>query len=289
MQNLGNQNLFTSHFIVGCMSNINNNLESKKELNSWLKFKDFNSEMDKYRVNQTQYVDILYEIDLSIFKDYLLNLVENYKKAFPYAEKIDFINHVFAYSLFDLGNFIKREYRFLGSYSTSSNYDFYCYYEVSSNEYIDFAIPSNKTIEHFKQYFKRIIQLVNDVQFEDSDNLKFDSQTELTEIETAETPSLSISQIALKFVYEGKLINRENSEEIVKQYGHTSGDALYNKYIHYSSDANRKGATHPLTPRKLQNKIDLLESVIELVSIDAQAKIKEEVLVLKLIQENEFH
>ncbi|WP_027137232.1 hypothetical protein [Gaetbulibacter saemankumensis] len=100
---------------------------------------------------------------------------------------------------------------------------------------------------------------------------------------------MSINQIALKFVYEGKLINRENSEEIVKQFGHNSGDALYNKYIRYSSDANRKGAPHPLTPRKLQNKIDLLESVIKLVSTDSQTKIKEEVLGLKRIQENEFN
>lgn len=168
MEELGRLNLFTSHFIIGCLTNINNDLESKKELNNWLKFKNSNSEMDKYRVNQTQYVDFLYEIDLSIFKGYLLGLVKNYKKAFPYAEKTDFINHVFVYSLFDLENFNEREYRFLGSYSTSSKYDFYCYYEVSSNEYLDFAIPSDKTIEYFKQYFKRIIQLVNDVQFEES-------------------------------------------------------------------------------------------------------------------------
>ncbi|WP_027137233.1 hypothetical protein [Gaetbulibacter saemankumensis] len=163
MEELGGFNLFTSHFVIGCLTNANNDLESKKELNNWLKFKDSDSEMDKYRVNQTQYVDFLHEIDLSIFKDYLLDLVKNYKKAFPYADREDFINHVFGYSLFHLGNFIEREYRFLGSYSTSSNYNFYCYFEVSSSQYLDFTIPSDKTIEYFKQYYSKVIQLIDDV------------------------------------------------------------------------------------------------------------------------------
>jgi hypothetical protein len=114
------------------------------------------------------------------------------------------------------------------------------------------------------------------------------SQTVITKIEDVEDLSLSIPQIALKYIYERKLINRENSWGIVRQYGHASGDALYNKYIQYSSDANRKGVPHPLTPRKLQNKIELLESIIDLVPTDKQTKIKEEVMGLKRIQEDEF-
>ena len=39
-------------------------------------------------------------------------------------------------------------------------------------------------------------------------------------------PELSIKQIALKLVYEGAVVNRINCSEIIKGYGHTSGDKL---------------------------------------------------------------
>jgi len=91
-------------------------------------------------------------------------------------------------------------------------------------------------------------------------------------------PELRIEQIALKYAYEGLRITRENSNTIVKQYGHNSGDKLYNRFTFFSSAANRKGKPLSCTPKKLENKIKLIESVIELLPSDKQGRAKDEVL-----------
>ncbi|WP_233897718.1 hypothetical protein [Tenacibaculum piscium] len=90
---------------------------------------------------------------------------------------------------------------------------------------------------------------------------------------------LSIKQVALKYIYEGKHITRQNSNSIIKEYGHTSGDKLYNEYTRYSSKTNRTGNEN--TQKKLENKIKLIESVIPLLSIDNQEKPKKEITDLK--------
>jgi hypothetical protein len=73
----------------------------------------------------------------------------------------------------------------------------------------------------------------------------------------------TIKQIALKYVYEGVHINRENAKEYVKLFGLNSGDRLYNNYCYYSSKSNRTGRER--TTNKLKNKIELIERVIPLI------------------------
>ncbi|WP_172504938.1 hypothetical protein [Tenacibaculum finnmarkense] len=90
---------------------------------------------------------------------------------------------------------------------------------------------------------------------------------------------LSIKQVALKYIYEGKSITRQNSNSIIKEYGHTSGDKLYNEYTRYSSKTNR--IANEETEQKLKNKIKLIESVISLLSIENQEKPRKEITDLK--------
>ena len=99
---------------------------------------------------------------------------------------------------------------------------------------------------------------------------------------------LTINQIALKYVYEGRQITRANCNEIAKQYGHKSGEKLFQQYNLFSSAANRKGVPHPCTPKKLQNKIDLIESVISLLPMDKRQRANDELSILRGIQEAEY-
>lgn len=101
-------------------------------------------------------------------------------------------------------------------------------------------------------------------------------------------PKLKIDQIALKCVYEGLQITRENGNEIAKQYGHTSGEKLFQRFTYYLSTANRKAKPDLCTPKKLKNKIKLIESVIELLPIDKQARAIDEVAILNKIYEAEY-
>ncbi len=100
--------------------------------------------------------------------------------------------------------------------------------------------------------------------------------------------SLSIDRIALKHVYEGILITRANGNAIAKVFGHTSGEKLFQRFIFYSSAANRKGKPIPCTPTRLKNKIKLLESVAAILPEDKQAKAKDEIYILKQIMDAEY-
>jgi hypothetical protein len=102
------------------------------------------------------------------------------------------------------------------------------------------------------------------------------------------TPDLSINQIALKLAYEGLRVTRDNADEIVKQYNHNSGEKLFQKFTYYSNTANRKGIPNPPTAKKLQNKIELFESVIELLQEPNKKRAINELKILKTTFENEF-
>ena len=101
-------------------------------------------------------------------------------------------------------------------------------------------------------------------------------------------PELKIDQIALKYAYEGLQITRGNSNEIAKEYGHNSGEKLFQRFTYFSSSANRKGRPNLCTPKKLDNKIKLIESIIELLPTDKQERAKDEVSILKKIYEAEY-
>jgi hypothetical protein len=125
---------------------------------------------------------------------------------------------------------------------------------------------------------KRYLELLND-------NLKNELEKSNSK---KQKPKLTLKQIALKYVYEYSQITRENGNKIAKDYGHNSGEKLFHEFTFFSSLANRKGLPNPCTAKKLDNKIKLLESVIEILSTDNQNRAKDEVSILKKIYESEY-
>lgn len=99
---------------------------------------------------------------------------------------------------------------------------------------------------------------------------------------------LTQTQIALKSVYEGLTITRENASEIAIKYGQQSGQRLYQKFCYYQSLTNRKAKPDPPNKKKFQNKINLFESVIELLENPYKQRAIDELKILKTIFENEF-
>lgn len=99
---------------------------------------------------------------------------------------------------------------------------------------------------------------------------------------------MSISEIALKYVYEGVQITRGNSNDIAREYGHTSGEKLFQRYTFFLSTANRKARPHPCTEKKLKNKIELIEKVIDKLPEENRGKALDEVNILKSIFNSEY-
>jgi hypothetical protein len=103
--------------------------------------------------------------------------------------------------------------------------------------------------------------------------------------------SLKVKQIALIYAYEGNQITRANAGEIAANYGYTSvnsGEGLFQDYTTYSSPSYRKEKPTPCTPKKLKNKIELFESIIEHLSNRARKRAEDEIMILKTIFENEY-
>jgi len=105
------------------------------------------------------------------------------------------------------------------------------------------------------------------------------------------TDKLKVPQIALIHFYEGIQITKENAGEIAAKHGYTaknSGQGLFQDYTFYRSTANRKGKPILSTPKKLKNKIQLFESVLNHLSNNNKQRVIDEINILKTILENEY-
>lgn len=105
------------------------------------------------------------------------------------------------------------------------------------------------------------------------------------------TDKLKVPQIALIHVYNGIQITRENAGIIAAKHGYTaknSGEGLFQDYTNYCSTANRKGKPTLCTPKKLKNKIELFESIVNHLSDNSKKRAIDEINILRTIFENEY-
>jgi hypothetical protein len=153
-----------------------------------------------------------------------------------------------------------------------------------------------KVLEYFKPVWDNEIielELIRHRPYLDDYILKIDYELNLYSPQQTETKTdkLKVPQIALIHVYEGIQITRENAGEIATKHGYTaknSGEGLFQDYINYCSKANRKGKPTLCTPKKLKNKIELFESVVNHLSDNSKQRAIDEIKILKIIFENEY-
>ncbi|TDP02201.1 hypothetical protein [Flavobacterium sp. 245] len=153
----------------------------------------------------------------------------------------------------------------------NTNYYYKMYKDIieSTNEYASAQEIERKIIQ-IRMIFPKIISFL-----ETKKNELIQLETEKIKIE-----KLSVKQIALKLVYEGVVVSKENANEIIQKYGYTSGHNLYQEYNKVWS--SKKRITDPNeTLKVLQNKIDLFESVAEIVSPELKEKVEDEIKLLK--------
>ncbi|MFV5699983.1 hypothetical protein ACM55H_16605 [Flavobacterium sp. ZT3R17] len=90
---------------------------------------------------------------------------------------------------------------------------------------------------------------------------------------------LTLKQLALKLVYEGKDVTRNNSKDFLINTNLNSGDKLYNEFTFYRSTTDRKA--NPQSKVKLEHKIKLFEIVIDLLDDKFKPKAQDELKILK--------
>ncbi len=108
-------------------------------------------------------------------------------------------------------------------------------------------------------------------------------------------PVLLFPQIALLYVFENRLITRDDCREIAQSFKHEAkgkagGLQLYYDFAYYSDRVNRRSIPNAETRKTMINKINLFQSVIDYPNISEQAKQTaiEELNTLKTIANKHF-
>lgn len=96
---------------------------------------------------------------------------------------------------------------------------------------------------------------------------------------------LSIKEIALLLNYRKVIADRSKCNELIKEYGHTSGDKLYNEFVHFSSLQNRKG--YPGTIKKWENQIKRIQNILGHLCGESKQQALNELETLKSINKQE--
>lgn len=103
-----------------------------------------------------------------------------------------------------------------------------------------------------------------------------------------ETPDLSLKKIALMYAYKSEYITKENCDAIAKQFGHNSGHKLYQEFITFVKPENRRGEPKDPTKKKYENKIKLIQSVIDILEDRYKQQAIDELKILSSKFENEY-
>lgn len=95
-------------------------------------------------------------------------------------------------------------------------------------------------------------------------------------------PMLTLQQIALIHIYEGWMIDKDNSDDIAKKYGHNSGEKLLRHFNKHLTPYQRTGEPAGIDAvRSLKAKIKVFESVQPLLSETAKSRALDELQILR--------
>lgn len=101
-------------------------------------------------------------------------------------------------------------------------------------------------------------------------------------------PKVKLKELALEFVYRGKIVNKQNADKVAQKFGFTSGNKLYQYFSFFSSKVNRTAKPNAETKKTLLNKIDLFETVITRLPIADKQRAINELEILKSIYKSEY-
>lgn len=163
MDILGNLNLFSNHFVIGCCeSSLLHTKTLTNEIISFHKWNDFirtDYAMDKF-IDRVQYIDYPHIISLDNVKQIKIDLYNIYIKSYPYSSYEDFIKSVFEYTIYDLKNFIDFDFTWTGTPPNINDYEYFYFFERGTNEFLFYGLLSEFDDKHYKQYYKRVIDIL---------------------------------------------------------------------------------------------------------------------------------
>ena len=90
---------------------------------------------------------------------------------------------------------------------------------------------------------------------------------------------ITLKHIALKAYYEGKQITESNANDFLVKTPYTSGKKLYQYYLEFANNTDRRA--DPESKTKLKNKIKLFKEVTTLLTENQKSKSIDEIEILE--------
>mgnify|MGYP003636270025 CR=1 FL=1 len=201
MDNLGEFNLFIKQFVIGCKECNKDFTKTEtteiEAAHKWIEYKDNNRDMGKYRSERTQYIAYLEIIELNEFKGIVNDIYKNYVTKYPYSTKKDFIDQVFRHTIYDLEQFLERDLLWLWATPEEDSYTYYTCFLSSEKEFVDFAINNKYEIEHYRQYYRAVLEFLKSFEGQDNTLLQQKDKSKYKELINAEKNEENNSQMHL--------------------------------------------------------------------------------------------
>jgi hypothetical protein len=159
------------------------------------------------------------------------------------------------------------------SYRSLLPNDEYQYEDLKSDEIEQFSFVKTilsikkKTVEKLERRIKAFIEIDEKI---------------ITQLKIK--PKFSLPQLALMLHYKDEKVTRMNGNKIAKDYGHNSGERLFQLFTKYSSRQNRIGKE--ATRKKNLNKLALFEQIIPELAKEQKQRAIDEMKTLKSAFEN---
>lgn len=141
-------------------------LDLLNQVHGWLHFKDVDYAMEKYNSTRTESVYVFHHIELDVLSDLLEDLKTIYIKSNEgYGSKEDFIEEVLGLTVRELKEFTARKYTWYGA--PEEEYSFYYFFSGKGDApFTDYLVDANKDIEFYQKYFKQVIKLIEEFDYD---------------------------------------------------------------------------------------------------------------------------
>jgi hypothetical protein len=170
----------------------------KKELLKSLKIKEvealhrwefFNKNDYTMSRRSTERINYLHLIPLNTLKIILNDLHEIFIKHYPFSTLEDFKSMVLETTIFDLKDLIEwneaNQLVWMAEPPNENDYTYYSVFQPDTKENIDFGIDSQFDIDYYIQYFKRVLELIEDFNNDEPQSI-IESKTPFTDSKTDE-------------------------------------------------------------------------------------------------------
>jgi hypothetical protein len=177
MEQLGKKCILFSQFVEGAQKATfpkNKDIEYINDFYTWKKIKDNPSNSEEYYpCGKTQYYILFPKevICLDILNEILNDLAGIYKRAFPFGTKQDFLDYVLDGTLSKLNAIVNADIIEFAD-SPSDKTTIYIQNLGIRGEVIEYILDSSMNIDYYKQYFRKVIKLIEEFDFEHSESIE---------------------------------------------------------------------------------------------------------------------